>query len=124
MGIRNHAYKQKMKVLAIALTLLAVACIAQAQDTFDDCLDANGANGMAWCSDNGDEMCYNSLNECTGDGCFFCYTSSGSCIFEDNANTVESAANTVVIVIIIIAVVCPLCICLKAIPRSTVVIKR
>merc|ERR1711916_174228 len=105
MGVRNHAYKQKMKVLAIALTLLAVACIAQAQDTCDDCLDANGANGMAWCSH----------NECTGAGCFFCYTSSDSCIFEDNANTVESAANTVVIVIIIIAVVCvvcPLCICL------------
>merc|ERR1711916_183480 len=107
MGIRNESrIQKKMKVLAIALTLLAVACISQAQNTCDDCLDANGANGMAWCSDNGDEMCYNSLNECTGDGCFFCYTSSGSCIFEDNANTVESAANTVVIV------VCPLCICL------------
>ena len=33
-----------------------------------DCLDANGANGMAWCSDNGDEMCYNSLNEWYVDG--------------------------------------------------------
>merc|ERR1712065_96756 len=122
MGIRNESrIQKKMKVLAIALTLLAVACIAQAQNTCDDCLDANGANGMAWCSDNGDEMCYNSFNECTGAGCFFCYTSSGRSASASSTSSSSCGwprtppSN-------LVAVVCRLA--LKAIPRSTVVIKR